>query len=180
VSDIGIIKDVFSTEQIGELLRVYMSDEMVAEGWMHGTKHAFRCMLIASRILKEIPQAEPAVVICAATFHDVGRVHDGADPLHGYRGVPRVLSIMDALKNPQYPNFQTGAWEVIKGKVAEIVAGHSFPGPGIGINAQVMRDANKLDRVRFGEDALDVSRLALDVSKELIGFALDLVDSTGE
>jgi len=177
VSNIGIIRDVFSTEQIEELLSKYMSADMLSGS--HGTKHAFRTFMIAGKILAEMPQANPAVVMCASTFHDVGRINDGADLLHGFRGVPRVLAIMDLIRNPDYPEPVTGAWDVVKGKVANIVANHCFPGFGIGLDAQVVGDADKLDFVRMGPNKVDPSRLALDLSRELIPWVVELIKDYG-
>ena len=174
MSNIGIIRDVFSTEQIEELLSKFMSSEMLAGP--HGTKHALRTMLIAGKILAEMPEsADATVVMCASTLHDVGRVSDGSDPLHGFRGVPRVLEIMDLIRNPDYPEPETGAWEVVKGKVANIVANHCFPGFGVGIDAQVAGDADRLDILRMGPGKLDPSRLALNHSRDLIPWVLDLL-----
>lgn len=177
MSNIGIIMDVFSTEQLEELLSRYMSAEMLAGP--HGTKHALRTFMIAANILAEMPQADPAVVICASTWHDVGRRDDSGDPLHGFRGVPRVLEIMELIRNPDYPEPETGAWDIVKGKVANIVANHCFPGPGVGLDAQVVGDADRLDLLRMGPGKLDPSRLALDLSKDLIPWTLELLEDYG-
>lgn len=177
MSNIGIIRDVFSTEEIEALLSKFMSSEMLAG--IHGTKHAFRTMLIAGKILAEIPHADPAVVICASTFHDVGRINDGHDPLHGFRGVPRVLEIMELIRNPDCPEPETGAWDVVKGKVANIVANHWLPGFGIGFDAQVVKDADRLDLLRMGPGKLDPSRLVLNHSRDLIPWVLELLKDYG-
>ncbi len=184
MSNIGIIMDVFSTEEIEELLSKYMTAEMLAGP--HGTKHAFRTFMIAGKILAEMPRADPAVVICGSTFHDVGRIHDGADPLHGFRGVPRVLEIMEKIRNPDYPMLERNimgrcdAWDVVKGKVADIVAYHPYSaGFQITLSAQIVCDADRLDRIRMGPDAVDPSLLALDLSRELIPWVRDLVKEYG-
>lgn len=170
-----MIKDVFGKESLLVIFEQCMGPDL-ARG-THGYMHGLRTMLIAGRINRQIAErGDPTVILCASTFHDVGRVDDSADALHGYRGVPKVLGIMDEILEPRQKTMDyLAAWNVIKGKVAAIVAHHNQPIMGMTIEAQIVMDADKLDMFRSGPQFPDLPRLALDESRNLLQWSRELI-----
>jgi len=126
-------------------------------------------------------RGDPTVVLCAATFHDIGRLDDSGDALHGYRGVPKALAIMDQILEPRERSWDfQAAWDCIKGKVACIVGHHCLPMKGLFFEQKVVMDADKLERYRLGEQNWpDPHRLGLDVSRNLMDWAKQLIMEQG-
>ncbi len=134
---------------------------------IHGVKHWRRTAMIADMINKRAfypndIMAAP-VIEMASVFHDIGRVSDAADPTHGYGGAGWLLKI--STKNWDIRNnIQATAW----GKVLDILIHHCEPGPGTFPEMQVVKDADKCDRFRLSEEGPDPSRLALNVTRDML------------
>jgi len=124
------------------------------------------------------------VVGLGALLHDIGRVHDGKDLDHGFRGAPIAFKVagnvfasnQSAMATPK--GFYGKMAEL--GKVCDIVARHCLPGPGDYLEMQIVKDADKLDRVRFGGvKSLDVNRLAWpDICVPIIDDAINLYENS--
>lgn len=163
--------------------------DKLAEG-IHGEKHWLRVFKLADKIMSCLMLARKTKLVVnkgmvgmAALLHDIGRVNDGADPDHGYRGAPIAFKLAAslmaqgqnkiALATPK--GFYAKMAEL--GRIADIVSRHCLPGPGDYLEMQIVKDADKLDRVRLGgPDAVDLDQLALPVSKTLIDTAVKLYE----
>jgi HD superfamily phosphodiesterase len=175
-----VIQDVFGKEML-QAIFVHRMRYLELVNGPHGYMHGFRTMLIAGKINQELGNlGDPTVILCASTFHDIGRTDDSADALHGYRGVPRILSIMDSILEPRAKTTDyLRAWDVIKGKSAAIVAHHNQPIMGLSIEAKIVMDADKLEMYRTDPQLPDPLRLALDVSRNLIQWSRELILQQG-
>lgn len=125
------------------------------------------------------------IVGLASLLHEIGRIHDGKDPNHGFRGASIAFRVAGnifatgpnklALATPK--GMQAKLVEL--GRIADIVNRHCMKGPGDYLEMQIVKDADKLDRVRIkGAASVDVDRLALDVSRSLVGEAVRLYEDS--
>ena len=161
---------------------------------IHGEAHWLRVFKLTEKIIncmvlarKDKLVVNRGVIGLSALLHDIGRVNDGKDPDHGYRGAPVAFRVAgnimakgkNQLKLATPKGFHAGMVEL--GKIADIVTRHCFPGPGDYLEMQIVKDADKLDRVRLnGVEAVDLDRLALEASKTLIDEAVRLYDESRE
>lgn len=163
-------------------------------GSSHGEAHWLRVFKLADKMINRMALmvkgnnklvVNRGVVGFAALLHDVGRVHDGRDPAHGYRGAStavRVATTIYASGKNQWDlilpkDFHKKVAEL--GMIADIVNRHCLKGPGDYLEMQIVKDADKLDRVRFsGKRSVDVDRLALDVSRDMVEEAVELYEES--
>lgn len=133
----------------------------------HGVKHWRRTAMIAEMITKDAAWASiesvQSIIQTASVFHDIGRLHNDADPIHGYSGAGWLLKISGSgdwlRKSLSSKEF---------GIVLAIIIRHCKRGPGTFPEMRVVKDADKCDRFRLSEEGPDPSRLALDVTRELL------------
>lgn len=163
-----------------ELPRFFSQENMINSA--HGVEHHLRTAFLAESIWvlldeedKDPPQQEP--IFFAAMTHDMGRTHERTGPGHGVMGSFRCRQFVAYLKDI---GLFKGSADVIDFS-AMIVVQHCRPGPGDYLELQVVRDADKLERMRSGGRAnLDASRLCHQVSKDLIPKALEFIESDPE
>lgn len=128
---------------------------------VHGKDHAKRVLDFALR-LSEFFDADRRVIIVSALLHDVGRLNDWEDPGHGERGA--VLAKEFIFKHKI---------DVDAELVARCIAGH-VKERNKEIECRIIGDADKLDRLRFGEngpDALRTEFLELQESLAVLQYA---------
>lgn len=124
----------------------------------HGKEHAARvllnCLLMAYE--RKLTMHEMDILAVAAVFHDAARTNDGEDPKHGEECAK------------YYQKFARSSYLIDEEKIiAQIIKYHCLPDE-IGkaeISKRyhklfdIFKDADALDRVRFGIKALDVNQL---------------------
>ena len=142
----------------------------------HNFEHLQRVSIL-SGLIHEISRKKYSVlndkslidVMTAAIWHDIARENDNEDNEHGKRAAEflsksdfpfineRILQIVEyhCLDDSQFP---------VTDKVTKLLY-------------QILKDADALDRVRFGIKALDTSYLRLGISKTLIFFAHQMLSS---
>ena len=154
-------------EDLLEFAESHMLAPELKDG-IHGVKHWRRTAMIAEMIWDRSPWANRRkfalrVIQMAAVFHDIGRVSDKADATHGYGGAGWLLKITSKswdIRN----SIEADAW----GEVLDIIIHHCEPGPGTFPEMQIVKDADKCDRFRLSEEGPDPSRLALDVTRDML------------
>lgn len=116
----------------------------------HGVNHAARVLVWADRLAAAQQAAglpiDRAVVRWAAVLHDCRRQHDGADPAHGARAALWV-GVHAATLAPELTPAQVRA-------VQHAVAWHVPPDAACPTPTRelwCLKDADSLDRVRFGD-----------------------------
>lgn len=139
----------------------------------HDTNHLYRVSIL-SGLLHEIVREEYDElndrtlinVMKAGLFHDIGRKNECEDAEHGKRSV-------ELLNKYQIDTNQT---------MQQIIEYHCQDDSKLPkcssqteILYKILKDADALDRVRFGIRSLDINYLRLDVSESLIFFAHQLL-----
>lgn len=141
---------------------------------IHGGAHEARVMLLTLSIAYylKLPKSDQRVLAMAAIYHDTMRDNDGEDAQHGYYAA-------DYYKSNE---------ERIDPLVAFIIEYHCRPDEDGYARIQsdralsknrtrskllfdVFKDADALDRIRFGFHDLDFTRLRLPVSKTLLNIS---------
>lgn len=142
-------------------------------GSVHEKPHALRVLLFSLLIggLEALDKADLTRLAIAAVFHDSRREDDDLDTGHGMRA-----------------SLHYAAWAEVQGLapdplVRHALAFHDLPdmlGCGIAVEpkmrliTQIFKDADALDRYRFGLDGLDPSYLRRPASKRLMRAAREL------
>lgn len=150
----GSISAVIAKDHTGDST-VMTIDERIAliekhkkyrEG-IHGKRHARNVCILAARIAERCG-GDQEVIQWAALLHDIGRENDGNDPGHGRRGAEIAEQIIRAEKLK--PNI-----EMVRQCIIQHCESRTLH------EAKVVSDADKLDRFRLGEDALNEDLLEL-------------------
>ncbi|MCI9063925.1 MAG: HD domain-containing protein, partial [Clostridia bacterium] len=145
---------------------------------LHGTNHVLRVVFntYALATLENISEEDKKIIIAAAKLHDIGKVADGEDRAHGETSANKAKVV---LKEKGYTQ------EEIE-QICFIIKEHSLPKDKniedienlpqelkerYKRNLNMLKDADKLDRVRLGD--LDQSRLTTSSAKRLIPISMD-------
>ena len=142
----------------------------------HGVSHWERTAIFAGWIADEadfeLSQIQRNVILMSAICHDLGRTNDGHDPLHGYAGVLPAIRFMDSLRVLEtiFIWQKGGPTQACHpaGKIMDIIIHHVDNSPGSIEEMQIVKDADKLDHMRFGKETLIKERLCLPASRKLI------------
>ena len=112
-------------------------------------------------------------LLTAAKWHDIGRSHDGIDRGHGKKSA----EIFRSLGNKDSVAEFLMEYHCRSDKEAKTYLNTHFAGEDkelIWLDYQILKDADALDRWRFGygcQDFVDVKSLHLETSKELMAVA---------
>jgi HD superfamily phosphodiesterase len=145
---------------------------------LHGAMHTYRVMCHALRIGEMMGlNSETAEAFCAAYIHDMARQHDGYCTQHGGWAAQRKLPLFSAFFQSLGIN-QQGLLHI---KIAitnhslhnEITHDHSAY-----FTTALLKDADALDRIRIGEDNLNINYLRFKQSQTQIDFAKRLFYAT--
>lgn len=144
--------------------------DFTQESEVHGRAHEARVLLLALTIghYLELPEDDLDVLGTAAVYHDTCRDNDGEDCRHGYEARlyyqddaeyvdPLVEFLIEYHCRPDedgYKHIEESPWLNAEHDRAKLLF-------------DVFKDADALDRVRFGARDLDINRLRLPVSKTL-------------
>lgn len=136
----------------------------------HGLDHQARVLLLSLTIshLLDLPMHDKKILATAAIFHDTHRTNDDVDPTHGQASKEYYDSCVDSpdplvqflCKYHCLPDHV--AYEEIMNN--RKLSKHRNKAK---LLFDVFKDADALDRVRFGLRDLDLNQLRLPVSKEL-------------
>lgn len=137
---------------------------------VHGKEHTVRVLLL-SLILSELlnlPQSDRKILSTAAIYHDTKRVNDSIDTEHGYHSnlyyqsnVTKPNPIVSFLIEYHCRPDNEGYEEIIRNRVL------SKNRTKTQLLFNIFKDADALDRVRFGLQDLDLNQLRLSESKSL-------------
>ena len=150
----------------------------------HDIEHTERVALMASFIFRMEAERMGTVsaddmwkafksLLTAAKWHDIGRSHDGIDRGHGKKSA----EIFRSLGNKDSVAEFLMEYHCRSDKEAKTYLNTHFAGEDkelIWLDYQILKDADALDRWRFGygcQDFVDVKSLHLETSKELMAVA---------
>lgn len=158
----------------------------------HDLEHTKRVLINADMLMSlkgNISERERKIVLTAIEYHDNGRIHDFEDKEHGKRAAD---NLKDELKD-----FSNSEQKLIKFIITEHCKSKGENETAIAILKEskhkkaiyrkllnIMKDADKLDRVRFPEiiplmtDSLDPNRLQNEEAKKLIKFACEILEKS--
>jgi len=128
---------------------------------IHGYKHSLNVMLYCGYLgFKEsLTTTEIKILLECAKYHDIGRINDDEDLLHGFKSA-------DYIKNFEIKN---------KDIVLNIIKNHCLSDFEIEKNVNdlhlkrliyIFKDADALDRIRFND--LDKNKLRTKTAKEYV------------
>lgn len=156
-----------------DMINVYIDPrlfDMNNEKKEHGIYHAKRVLFwsICLADYYKIQKIEKSILIQAAIYHDIGRSHDYEDEIHGKESYYKLINY----NNAKYDN------EILR----KLIEFHCLPDNecndkvfGIEILLlKILKDADALDRMRFGIRELNPDYLRLKKSKELLLAAYQL------
>lgn len=143
---------------------------------MHGLGHIERTILQGGFCAMEegLDRSDTALLLLACSYHDVGRQDDWMDDLHGWRSAQRIGAITG--RTGEDLKLLQGAVDAHSRKEAvlrETVAGYHPADLNRAVRlAQLLKDADGLDRVRLGD--LDPSYLRRETSRSRAGLAFEV------
>ncbi len=152
-----------------------------ASGTIHGTGHTRRvtahAVALAERLGVEPWQRE--AVLRAALWHDIGRTFDGRDHLHGAKSAGKVVGL--GLHQGLEPRVVEAALHAVTFHSTDDRHGEEtaeyLDDPESGFLVfRILKDADALDRVRFGPRGLDERQLRLAPSRALVRAAWELLE----
>ncbi len=147
--------------------KVTFSHESEAHGKEHSARVLLLCLLIGNEL--RLPFPDLKVLALASVFHDTRREHDNDDESHGRKAVAYCRSFVKEDSEfvellceyhclPDEAGFAAISRERRFKKRRERAT----------TLLKVFKDADGLERVRFGLRELDVNQLRMDVSKKLV------------
>ena len=137
---------------------------------VHGELHEARVMLLCILLAREmnIPDDDVDVLCTAAIYHDTGRDNDGEDYEHGEKGCQYYVSDVE---NPNPLVEFLCAYHCLPDEIGYryIEKDPTLSKDSIRVKRlfNVFKDADALDRVRFGTLDLDLNQLRCPVSKTM-------------
>jgi putative nucleotidyltransferase with HDIG domain len=147
---------------------------------IHGLAHTRRVTALAIALAERLG-VEPwqrEAVLRAALWHDIGRTHDGGDHLHGGKSAGKVVGL--GLHRGLEPRVVEVALHAVTfhstaDRYGEESAAYLVdPESGL-LVFKLLKDADALDRVRFGAGRLDEAQLRLAPSRGLVRDAWGLL-----
>jgi len=145
---------------------------------IHGINHTYRVMYHVLQIAGATGlKKEGVIAFCAAYIHDMARVHDGYCTEHGKWAVERKLKLYSNLF------YKFGLNDKDLRKVETAVTYHSITkeleksDKAYTVTA-LLKDADALDRIRLGDNGLDIRYLRFVESKSMVNNAESIFFAT--
>jgi hypothetical protein len=150
-----------------------LNRDVLFDSKVHGCGHIERTMLHGAFCAMEdgLDMEDTALLLECCAYHDVGRVSDNVDYLHGHRSAQRLGALTgregEALKMMM---AAVDAHSRLDSELEDTLSGyHPADWQRCLRLAQLLKDADGLDRVRIFD--LDVRFLRREASREREGFA---------
>ncbi len=142
---------------------------------IHGHNHSMRVLLFSIVLGMKLDLSDNLLnALCiGSVFHDCRRFDDGTDVGHGMRGANRYREYC----RENSMDFNPIAYYAIyyhdrNDTIGEEIILRDLENPSDGITVyRVFKDADALDRLRFGIEWLDVKMLRTEESLKLLDFA---------
>lgn len=145
---------------------------------MHGLGHIERTILQGAFCAMEEPldEADTRLLLLACSYHDVGRINDWVDHLHGHRSAGKIGELTghqgeDLLILQGAVDAHSQKEAAMDETLAAYGARDSVRAKRI---AQLLKDADGLDRVRLGD--LNPAYLRREASKQRVALAQRVFD----
>jgi len=149
---------------------------------IHGVGHATRVTIHAVELatVLRLPDRQVEAARLAGLWHDIGREHDGGDYFHGARSAGKVIGL-GLHRGIALPVLELALLAVnfhnVEDRWGEDAARFATePGAALAV-FRVLKDADALDRVRFGRNRLDPRLLRFEASHAMVARAVELLHS---
>jgi hypothetical protein len=145
----------------------------------HGQGHVARVMVHAFRLIEATGLVDEGSRLWGAVYlHDLARTHDGFCEVHGMHAVMRVNESTDLQERLIAHGAQSDDPSMLLAVMMHCLPDdHSaYGGKPIWPLLSLLKDADALDRVRFGD--LEPAYLRHAATKEMVQFAQDLYNQT--
>ena len=145
----------------------------------HGQGHVARVMVHAFRLIEATGLVDEGSRLWGAVYlHDLARTHDGFCEVHGMHAVMRVNESTDLQERLIAHGAQSDDPSMLLAVMMHCLPDdHSaYGGKPIWPLLSLLKDADALDRVRFGD--LEPAYLRHAATKEMVQFAQDLYTQT--
>ncbi len=140
----------------------------------HGAIHSLRVLFLAHAIIQagkiKLNARERKQLRTAISYHDIGRTNDREDAEHGTAS----RSIYERHSSDPTVGFLI-QYHCLDDQLAESALykeGHISSKKRVWLLYQILKDADALDRVRFGIQHLDINCLRLPISHKLVPLAV--------
>ena len=147
---------------------------------IHGVGHATRVTIHAVELATalRLPDWQVEAARLAGLWHDIGREHDGGDYFHGAKSAGKVVGL-GLHRGVALPTLEVALLAVtfhnVEDRRGEDAARYATdPAAALAV-FRVLKDADALDRVRFGLNRIDPKQLRLEVSHGRIVRAVELL-----
>lgn len=133
----------------------------------HGRLHTFRVLMNVLMIseMKDLPESDRNILATAAIFHDTMRTDNGDDTKHGEASAEYYAEFAEY--NPEYEEYCETVYQLIKYHCLPDEEGYEAIPKEEQHLFDIFKDADALDRVRFGIKDLDINQLRTDEAKSL-------------
>ena len=173
-----IIKD-FGKWHLFEESMSDVKEELLFKHDLHGISHNERVAIFvfAIGILENLNDNDLKILLEAAKYHDIGRVNNGIDGMHGARSAKKLDSIDLGLEDEEKELLKTICicHSSDDEKFEEIFKANNIKDVSrCRILANILKDADALDRVRLPRTGLDTKYLRTEAAKRMSTGAYEL------
>lgn len=172
VLDILNIKDL-KTEMTS------INEDIIYKSDLHGIKHNRRVIFYAYFIsyIEKINKEDLRIVLDGCKYHDIGRINDLKDDLHGKRGANMIIDYIN-YEDINYLQAIIEIHSIDESNIDMIVKKYDVNKKRFDKMFKILKDADNLDRVRLDKTKnyswLDPNYLRLNVSHKLVKIARQL------
>ena len=139
-----------------------------AHGEIHSARVLLNCLIMAKEM--KLTHHETDILAIAAVFHDTMRDNDGDDTKHGEASAEYYKKFAE--EHPALVNYEKVIEQIIKYHCLPDEIGRAEINKKYLKLFDIFKDADALDRVRFGIRDLDINQLRTPVAKTLTMVAL--------
>lgn len=137
---------------------------------LHSPLHSVRvlCLALLLGILYRLNHTDLVNLATAIIYHDLGRIDDSVDDLHGKRGAEIFLKNKISSKIDREIVSFLIEYHCLDDNIGNEYIEKNFDNSERArLLFNIIKDADALDRIRLGKDGLDISYLRLNESKKM-------------
>lgn len=180
------LKDIIKLIKESEKFDLYtnsmdgISKEIIYKSELHGISHNERVSIFAYAIglIEELTDKDLKILLEAAKYHDIGRIDDTEDELHGKRSSDKIDNLVEM------PEEDLNILKTIC--ICHSIEDSEFERvfESLGIRdiercsklVEILKDADALDRVRIKNNGLDTRYLRTESAKRMVPAAYELFE----
>ena len=181
INDIGyatfsIMKEFYKYKDM--LLKVKFFKDLTGHDKVHTLRVMFLALLIIELDDKKLSKENKDILLKACIYHDIARNNDSQDNKHGEYGYKYLLDNNIIKKENEVLSFLMKYHCIDDEEALEFLSNSSYSKrkiDDISLMYKILKDADALDRLRFGVKELNMDYLRLDISKTLVLIAVQSI-----